>query len=168
MEWLPFSVDTNVFKSTDQNRINKICFSGSMTGPYPDRIFATGKLKPLGLIDVFSNKEKIGNNYVECLRQYVSHLSGASSVDITAAKNFEIMSSGSVLFTNNFTGLKDLFPDNLYVEWNEDNIVDKANYIINNPQEMKIKARDGMLYIREHHTHEKRIEQMLEIIKKDS
>lgn len=166
--WFPFSVDTNIFKpNTNIIRQNKICYSGSLTSPYIDRKEACEKLKQFELIDIFGSREKINNDYITCLQSYVSHLSGATTVDITAAKNFEIMSSGSVLLTNYFTGIEDLFDNNSYVLFNKDNIVDKAMRILNNSDYRKEIASNGINCILKNHTNEIRIKQLIDIIKKE-
>jgi spore maturation protein CgeB len=167
MLWFPFSVDTETFSPSDKERINKICFTGSMTSPYADRIHACDKLKEENLIDVFCKKEKVGANYVQNLKEYISHLNGASIYDITAAKVFEIASSGSILFTNHFTGLEDLFPNDLYVKWDNDNVAEKARYILNNPEEMKIMSQKMVNYTKENHSHFKRTEQLIKILKEN-
>lgn len=166
-EWFPFSVDTKVFKDVGKQRINKICFAGSISPPYPDRIFACNLLTANKCIDVFSNRSKVGKAYVDCLQSYVSHLSGASSYDICCAKNFEIMSSGSLLLTNNFTGLTELFPTESYILWDEYSLLNFAKLILDKEffnAMMKDKIALGIKTINEKHSHSIRIKQLMEII----
>ena len=168
MRWLPFSVDTNSFTPfTERQRHNRICFAGSMSPAYPDRIAATKKLKEHKLIDVFCGREKIGESYVQCLKDYSVHLNGASAYDITAAKVFEITASESVLFTNSFTGLEDLFSSDSYVLWNENNVVDKAKELLNNRDLAFRIAHNGYKETKAKHNHHVRIKEMLQLIKEN-
>ena len=173
-KWLPFSVDTNVFRPNieplESKRIKKLCFVGSYQDPaYRIRFSACNILnKPnVNLIDVYAHKEKCGYQYVDCLRDYISHLSCNSIHNLTSAKMFEIMASGSVLFTNESPGLKELFPDNAYVAYKENlrNLVDKAQEICSNVGQSAEIAKNGVKCIQERHSHDVRIKELLNIIK---
>lgn len=163
--WVPFSVDVDKFKYNLNNRINKICFAGSISPPYPDRIYACAELNNNKLIDIFSSRQKVGDSYVECLQKYIAHLSGSSSYMICCAKNFEIMSCGSLLFTNNFPGLSFLFPKDTYKIWNEHNLIDEARFILNNPEYVKETTKKALTTILEKHTHEIRISEIIKLMK---
>lgn len=165
-KWVPFSVDTNKFLFTkNHSRKNRIAFAGSISPPYPDRIFAINTLEKHKLIDSFASRQKLGRAYIECLQDYVCHLSGASAYDICAAKNFEITSCGAVLLTNNFTGLEQLFNKESYVLWNESNLLDKVNEILNDQELVHHTVNSAYRDILNRHTHEKRIAEIVDIIK---
>lgn len=165
--WLPFSVDETVFKSDNSSRINKICFSGSVTSPYPERRYIIDLLKTHNLIDSFERGEQKDSKYVTNLRQYVSHVSGSSSYDICAAKNFEIMASGSVLFTNYFTGLTKLFPNNSYCLYNLDskNDLSQALRILNDKNYRNQIVQNGLKCIKSKHTNYVRTNELMQILK---
>ena len=172
--WFPFSVDTNIFRPNieplESKRIKKLCFVGSYQDPaYRIRFSACNILKKdnINLIDVFAHKEKCGYQYVDCLRDYIGHLSCNSIHNLTSAKMFEIMASGSVLFTNDSPGVKELFPDNAYVSYKENmqNLVDKAKEICYNAKQSAEIAKAGVKCIQERHSHEVRTNELLNHLK---
>jgi len=191
--WLPFSVDTDIFKPNYSiNRKNLICFSGNKPAHvYPFRHKACEILKTAGIstfIDFdkdvpdslrYSNNNIIKDfdckmkeqDYIKCLQDYVCHLNGSSIYNVTPAKMFEIMSSGSVLFTNENDeyGLKELFDEESYVTYKEDfsDIVIKANRIIKDTSYTKQVAEKGLKCIKERHTKEIRIKEMLNLFRKE-
>jgi hypothetical protein len=165
--WHPFSVDESLFAPIKISRINKICFAGHMTTPYPCRKIVCEKLSDARLIDVFQNREKLDMRYVYCLQQYVSHLSTPSIYDISAAKNFEIMSSGSVLFTPSFSGIDELFPKEAYCEIKIDgsDCVEKARKVLNDEGYRVATVEAGRKCILEKHTNKIRTEELMHILK---
>jgi spore maturation protein CgeB len=168
MRWLPFSVDTTSFTPfTDKDRINKVAFAGSMSRAYLDRIDACNQLTAHSLIDVYGAREKSGDNYVKCLKEYTVHLNGASNYDITAAKVFEITASGSVLFTNQFSGLEELFSKDSYVLWNKDNIIEKANELLNDKDKIISISENGYKETLKKHNHSIRTQEMIKIIEEN-
>ena len=171
-EWFPFSVDTDVFRPNieplESRRIKKLAFVGSYQDPaYRIRQSACNSLQRLGLMDVFARKEKCGYQYIDCLRNYVGHLSCNSIYNLTSAKMFEIMASGSVLFNNDSPGLKELFPDDAYVTYKDNlqNLVDKTKEVCDNPKLAKEIAKNGVKCIQERHSHEVRTNQLLAHLK---
>jgi hypothetical protein len=167
--WHPFSVDETIFCPDDCQRTNKVCFSGHITSPYPERRRFCDLLKNQNLIDVFEHKEKINEKYIKCLQEYVAHLSTASIYDITAAKNFEIMSSGSILITPKFSGIDLLFPEDSYCEINLDgsDIVEKVRKILPGFEYRKNIVDNGLRCIKERHTNKVRTKELIEILEKE-
>lgn len=173
MIWFPFSVDTDVFKpDTEINKINKICFVGNNDpGYYPHRHRISNILNALDLLVIEGNlgNKKYDNDYITCLQSYVSHLSSSSRVDITSAKMFEIMSSGSLLFTNNSKnyGLQKLFPSDTYCTYKEDysDLIEKTNKILFDKDYVKSTTEKAIQCIKEKHTHQIRIGELLNILK---
>lgn len=166
-EWLPFSVDTKVFKPTGKERINKICFAGHFTEPYPERKLACDILDTN--VDIFCHKEKINDDYIKCLQEYVCHLSGSSIYNISAAKNFEIMSSGSLLLTDRFPGIDELFPRDCYCSFKKDgsDIEEKAEIIFNDKDYVRETVEKGVQHIKTYHNNFIRTCQMLSSIKEN-
>jgi spore maturation protein CgeB len=167
--WLPFSVNIDVFKPDPSiSRINKVCFTGSMTGPYSDRIRAIEALQKEGLIDVFPTRVKVGQEYVKTLQSYSICLSGASDYNICAAKNFEIVASGSVLLTNYFSGMEKLFDTRFIVEYGTYDVVQIAKIVLDGSQkEWERVTASGIDHIKRYHTDEIRTKQMIDILKKE-
>lgn len=168
MKWFPFSVDTGTFYTTPANKTFKICFAGSINkDAYKYRYDACEQLKRQGLIDMFTHKQqKHGQDYVECLRSYISHLSCSSTYRLTPAKMFEIMASGSALLTNENDDLKLLFPEGSYYTYKPDasDVVQVAREIIYNPSKRAAVAEAGRKAVIDRHSHDVRIKELLEII----
>ena len=84
---------------------------------------------------------------------------------------FEIMASGSILFTNRDSeyGLKELFPDGSYMTYanNGSDIVVQAKKLLENAAFAEIIAAKGLQAILERHNHGVRTEQLLEFIKQE-
>ena len=168
-KWLPFCVDTNIFKPNNNiERKNKVCFIGHISPPYIHRKEAKKILD--GNLAVFKRKI-FGNKYIKCLQSFTSHLNGSSIYDITAGKMFEIMASGSVLFTNESCryGLRDLFPIDSYCTYKENytDIKQKAKMIINDKDYRLYTTQKALKCIKERHTQEIRGKELIEIINKE-
>lgn len=179
MMWFPFSVDIDMFKpkhsmicrycqrDNKEPRHNKICFAGSTNaGAYLYRNRAIEILKQEKLIDSFQRREKVGYNYVECLQQYVAHLCCSSIYNLTSAKMFEIMASGSVLLTNENADLPLLFEADSYVTYKNDHtdLLEKTRFILNNPEAVERIIDKALLNIKNRHSHTVRINQLIKII----
>ena len=168
MRWLPFAVNTEVFKPNKNiERINKICFCGSKkAAPYKVRREMSEKLKEVKLLD---DKGRVyGNKYVKCLQSYVSHLSCSSSYDLCVGKTLEIAASGSVLLTNTFTGRDKLFntEKRCYMEYKPDgsDIVDVARKVLSDGALVNEITSNAIEYIRDNHTYAHRIKELLGIL----
>lgn len=171
--WLPISVDADLFKPDPKiERVNKLCMSASVVHEiYKWRKMQVETLVPLGLMVDYKEQKKVGNSYVECLKSYVGHGNCSSIYDITPGKIFEIMSSGSVLFTDNTPnyGLQELFSKDCYVTYERDgsDMIEKAKQIVNEPERTKEIALRGRQCILEHHTHAHRIKQMVDLLERE-
>lgn len=165
--WFPFSVDISIFKPSGIQRKNRLCFVGHDTSAYPERKAICSILKNTNTADWFNGQQKINDNYVRCLQEYVAHLSTSSMYNITAAKNFEIMSSGSLLVTDRFSGIDELFPADCYcaIDKNGKDIMQKLHKILTQPEYVRQKVQNGLACIKEKHSNEIRTEQLINIIK---
>ncbi len=168
--WLPMSVDPNIFKPNNRKkRINKICFVGTISNKkyYQYRKRASEILQNEGLLD---NKGKqFEDKYIKCLQSYVCHLSGSSIFNIDPGKIFEIISSGSVLLTDEcFSGMKDLFPDNCYITYKRDysDVISKAKMILNNSRLRKKINKKARKHLLKNHTHKHRAKSLYNVLKK--
>jgi spore maturation protein CgeB len=163
--WLPFSVDINVFHPIEgEPRLNKICYVGSLTSEaYPDRLKAIHTLSSKGYIDVHKAHNEA---YLLILRRYVGYLSSSSLYNITAAKNFEIMASGGVLITNRFSGIDQLFPDGTCIKFLNDHsdLIPQVEKVLRDQEFANDIVKKGLECIKQLHTHEIRIGQLLEIL----
>lgn len=167
--WFPCSVDNKIFKpNSNIERQNKLYFIGGLLPCYIYRKKAIKILKEQNLIKVF--RRAGGQKYIEILQSSISHLNCSSKFHIDTAKMFEIMSSGSVLFTDDGDdyGLKELFPANSYVTYKRDfsDVISKAKKIISKSAFRKRITTRALNCIAKKHTHKVRIKELLKIIEK--
>lgn len=167
MRWFPFSVDTSMFRPVSKPRHQKICFAGSMNHTvYQYRYNACEALRRAHLIDVFANRQKYGIDYIDCLQEWISHISCSSTYRLSSAKMFEIMATGSALFTNENDDLQHLFPPGSYYTYKDDcsNVVRVAREIINDTARREETVKRGLEAIHARHSHQVRINELLGII----
>jgi hypothetical protein len=168
MKWLPFSVDTNTFKDSGYSRIQKIAFVGnSADEAYLYRRTATNKLFDVDLCANYTGSIKVDGYYIDVLQRYLGYISCGSTYEITAAKNFEIMASGGVLFTNSFLGIEKLFPENAYVSYSNNcsDVVEKGKRILFDDAYRTNIVLASKQCIKEKHTHEIRVKEMINLFK---
>lgn len=169
VEFFPFSVDTSVFKPEVGIRKKRFCLAGSgIEGVYVYRLKAAQVLEHSGMIDIFKGMQKEGDKYIHCLKDYISHLSCGSRYSLTPAKTFEIMASGSVLFTNKFMGIEKILDEGSYVTYENDgsDVLDKAKMILEKPDFVKQIISRATNCINKRHTHEIRIKEFFDIVEK--
>jgi len=175
-KYLPWSVDTKVFKYNDQNRENKIGFAGTIdvkndmsgqTSVYVYREKAISVLEQAGVFASSKSYHHINQAYLDYLQKYVGYISCGSLFDLTSAKMWEIMASGGILLTNKMSGLETLFPEGSYITYENDarDAVSKVQSLLKDPfSQEKIRAK-GIESILKNHTHETRCKQLLEMLK---
>lgn len=183
MKFFPFSVDTGYFNSWSTETIikksllslpyvreKKICFVGNCEDEaYKYRKTATDILLNNNLGISYRGSKKINGEYLEVLRKYIGYISCGSTYEICAAKNFEIMASGGVLFTNKFAGIELLFPENSYCSYKNDgsDVLEKGHKLLNDHNYTIEILQNARKCIFQKHTHDIRILEMLEIFKKE-
>lgn len=166
--FFPFSVDTNVFRDKQLERINKISFAGSVNLKYyADRVLAINALRQHGLL-AYNDGLIHDKDYIDNLNTYTIHLSSHSRYSILPAKTFEITSSGSVLFTNynDKSGLEKVFNDTSYLKWEENkkDIVEKALWILTHEKERKKIVESALEDVKTRHSHQIRAKEFIKII----
>jgi len=166
--WFPFSVDTEIFKDRKNPRKSQLALIGHATGPYPIRKRICNYFQSDNLIDIFCKKEKIYNSYISCLQEYLGYISTSSVYNITAAKNFEIMASGGILFTDKFLGIEKLFPNDSYIEIPKDlSILNSlVRDLLNNQDRIHWIKEKALNCILKYHSNFVRTSELLEIIKR--
>jgi len=167
--WLPFSVDTKIFKPDNRrNRENIICFVGnSKSKAYFYRQYAIEHLNNAKLLK-FAGLQK-EHSYLKTLQQYKIYLNGASIYSIDCAKAFEILASGGVLFTNNaYNGFNELF-SNCYITYENDfiDIVDKARDLLQDTELCDTLSKQGREIILKKHAHKHRCQDLLDILNRE-
>ncbi len=180
MQFFPFSVDMETFGcentwcNYENSKIplnftkkNKIGFIGhDQRDVYKYRKIAITELAKKNLVDAYSGTKKIDAEYIQILRQYLAFVSCGSIYEICAAKNFEIMASGGLLFTNKFLGIDKLFPENAYCCYNNDgsDVIEKGKKIIEDKYYRESTILAATRCIKEKHTHEVRTKELIKII----
>ena len=178
MKFLPFSVDMGYFNSWSTEVIYKkeilqlpyirkknICFVGNNEDlAYKYRTNAINTLTKHKLGINFSGFKKINGEYLQVLREYVGYISCGSTYEICAAKNFEIMACGGVLFTNKFSGIDLLFPENSYCSYKNDgsDVLQKAIRVLTDHDYTIEILKNARQCIFQNHTHDVRVKQMLD------
>lgn len=169
--WFPFSVDINLFKPNNLKRLNKISMTGSVTNHvYPCRKMIIDKLSREGLLAEFKGRI-IYNDYIKNLQSHLSHASCSSIFSVNPAKMWEIMASGSLLFTddNSSSGIYELFDKDTFLCYNKDgsDLIQKATWVVNNLDEVKNMTLKARNQIEEKHSHEVRIKELIDILKRE-
>lgn len=170
MKWYPFSVDTKLFHDGAESRIERLAFVGNSSPTvYRCRHRATEILTDCGLCDSYRNNIQIKEKYPQVLRKYIGYISCGSIYEICAAKNFEIMASGGVLFTNRFKGIHRLFDPDCYCAYvykddKHNNIVEMTQQLVSDSSYRDSIRQNAFQCIQDLHTHEIRIEQLNSIL----
>ena len=168
VRFFPFSVDTSVFKPGKIDRVNTIAMVGSTADPvYKHRVNACKELSKHGLATTWGDKTVTGDAYILNLQSYTSHISCSSTYDITPAKMFEIMASGSVLFTNRFCGIDSVFDQGTYVDFSTDmsDVVEKGKRILDDSDFRSKIVNNAMKCIYARHTNDIRCKELIRHIK---
>lgn len=182
MQFLPFSVDMSTFNQwsttvvhkdktlhlTPQNQRQwKFAFVGNdADAAYIYRRTATTKLCDAKLGVTYTGSKKVDGEYIQVLREYAGYTACGSTYEICAGKNFEVMASGGVLFTNKFLGIDLLMPPNCYLSYKNDasDVVEQGRKLLNDPAFAKELVDNGTAWIMEHHTHKTRTKELLAIL----
>ena len=169
--WFPCSVNTDIFKPNPLIKREPLICSllyGFAPEVYPYRRMATKILEKEKLTKDYRYYLK-DKKYPECLQSYISHINCSSIHHIDTAKMFEIMASGSVLFTDEGDdyGLQKLFPKNTYCTYNRNgnDVLFKGKKIINETAYRDYLTANGLQCINKKHTHNIRANELINIIK---
>jgi hypothetical protein len=158
--WLPCSVDTNVFYPKNTNRINKIAFIG-----HYDK---ANKILSLPLIKKYLGfcGTRYDNEYIDILQKYKIYLNYSYNTSIDNARAFEILASGGILLTNQCNnGFQDLFGEQSFFTYENNDIIAKINFILNNKNLQQIYIDNALKIITTKHTHQCRGQYLLNTIK---
>jgi spore maturation protein CgeB len=165
--WFPFSVDTSIFYPQNKTRINKVCFVGNNKSS--SYYFRTKAIEILEKNNMLDNKYlQFESDYINCLQNYTVYLSGSSIFTIDCAKAFEIIASGGILLTNAcYNGFPSLFNNN-FITYNNDflNLANECKAILTNTNQQKQIIDSNLKLIHSFHTHEKRCQDLINILNK--
>jgi len=143
-------------------KVNDVGFCGNINnrGEWLNLINYNCKLK----VDEFV----IGNDMVEAINKYKIHFNRNISDDLNY-RTFETLGCQTFLLTNHTPGLDELFEvgKHLITYDSTDDLIQKINYYLNNDIERNEIAKNGYEHVINNHTYLKRMEQLMEILKKE-
>lgn len=160
--WLPLGCDTEIHKKTTETKLYDVGFVGSV---FP----GTRREKLLNKIN-----EKINVHYERCFWLDMSDVFSKSKIVFNNAINndlnmrlFEVMSTGSFLLTDlaKNSAQDILFTDKVdYGLYEDDNIIDKVLYYLNNEKEREEIAKNGQRKVHKAHQYAHRADDLLNVI----
>ena len=158
--WVPNSFDDELIKKIDSPKKYLIGFCGNYVNRKP---LLDALQKEINLhTDIFV----IGDDMVEAINSYHIHFNANIANDINY-RSFETIGCGTMLMTNynkqyEKLGFKDF--ENCVFYHSMDDIINKYNYLKDNPEEIK-KIADAGYELSKKHTYKKRLEQVLDLFK---
>ena len=158
--WVPNSFDDELMKKIDSPKKHLIGFCGNYVNRKP---LLDSLQKEINLhTDIFV----IGDDMVEAINSYHIHFNANIANDINY-RSFETIGCGTMLMTNynkqyEKLGFKDF--ENCVFYHSMDDIINKYNYLKDNPEEIK-KIADAGYELSKKHTYKKRLEQVLDLFK---
>lgn len=158
--WVPNSFDDELIKKIDSPKKHLIGFCGNYVNRKP---LLEALQKEINLhTDIFV----IGDDMVEAINSYHIHFNANIANDINY-RSFETIGCGTMLMTNynkqyEKLGFKDF--ENCVFYHSMDDIINKYNYLKDNPEEIK-KIADAGHELSKEHTYKKRLEQVLDLFK---
>lgn len=180
--WLPFSVDrrrySGLARRAHSSRCPKVSFAGTAF-QFPDlyrkRIAAIKALDSAGVlatprvVDRDSGRLQMitGSGYQKFLSRYKFGLTCGGTCNFMTAKYFQIPASGSILVCSDTHGLE-LFPEDLYLVFDEKNIDDlisKVSFYNKNKKYAEEVASKLTGFVLKNHNNKIRGQQLLGIIK---
>ena len=188
--WVPWSVDTKLFKSKTpwNKRKYDVTFIGSVFDVYHLRKLIVEKLPHIDLpitrfigtapsgeiwtwaIDKLQKTHYVGQRYAELLDQSKILIFGSSIYRYPILKYFEGMASGCLVMANEPTRARQLglVDKSTYIEINEDNWERKLEqYLLPDRMEAESIAKIGYDTAHKFHSHEFRAKEFIEILEKN-
>lgn len=175
--WLPFSMNEDDFTEYQRvklrHRIKSIGFVGRGAGArmrgasvYQNRFKCINALQKFELIKV---EGKVGHEkYPASIAKYFCCLSDCGRLHSPPAKTFEIMGSGTLLYTDPFKGFRSLFGQNevcVFYKNDRSNVVEKAKQItVMDVDELQTIVDTGVKIVNQKHLDTHRITELKYII----
>ena len=165
-EWLPFSVDTNIYKKTTFKKLYDVLTSSSQRSDvYPNRPKVNRLVKQLKLKAV--TKKVIHHKYIDCINKTKICIISTNVFNSPNMKFTEFTSCGSFVLSDKPADMEELgFKDteHLVLYKNMKDLQKKIKYYLTNERERELIAKQGMKFTRKNHSHTVRVKQMLEYI----
>jgi hypothetical protein len=110
----------------------------------------------------------IGNEMVDAINSYKIHFNRNIADDLNY-RTFETLGCNTFLLTNKTPGFNQLFIDGMHLVTyaNEFDLIEKINFFLQNEKERNLISNQGYNHVKKHHTYEKRMEYLIEILKEN-
>lgn len=166
-KWLPFSVDTNMYKKFNLPKIYDVLTSATTRSDvYPNRIKINKLVNKMALKSI--QKRVVHHHYIKTINQSKICIISTNIFNSPNMKFTEFTSCGSFVLSDEPADMKQLgFKDGdhliLYKDLND--LKDKIKYFLKNEKEREEIAKNGMNFTRKNHNNKLRVQQFLKIIK---
>jgi len=166
-EWLPFSVDTNIYKKTDLAKVyDVITSSTSRADIYPNRIPVKQLVKSMNLKAVTGRVTH--GEYVRYINKSKIAIISTNVFNSPNMKFTEFTSCGTFVLADKPQDFDELgFKDGEHLVLYKDisDLKDKIKYYLNHDEEREEIAINGMNFVRKNHNNVVRVNQFTNIIK---
>ena len=177
IEWLPWSVDTRVFRDYGFERVHDVTFLGDVTPSYPLRQKIVKMLPKMADISFFTKKhprdwnlnpekDLFKENYAKVLAKSRIFIFDSSILNYPVAKYYEGMACNTLVMAPMPHDGEALHfkPGFNFVDVNEDNFLEKIRYYLRYENERKEIAARGCETIRDYHTVVIRARQLIDYL----
>jgi spore maturation protein CgeB len=175
--WLPWSVDTSVFRDYGFKRKYDVTFLGSVNPYYPLRQRILETLSKIPNINFFTKKHPgqwglnprkhlIREKYAKVITQSKILIFGTSILNYPVSKFFEGMACNTLVMAPMPLDGEDLHfhPGFNFVEINKENFVEKIKYYLRHENERQEIAKRGVETVKRYHTVEIRAKQLVDYL----
>jgi spore maturation protein CgeB len=158
--WLPYAADSTIYKPYDVNIIYDLVFVGNfIPGLHDERIKLLDRLKKNFNIAIFQNVwlDKVARIYSSSKMIFNRSINGDLNMRV-----FEAMACGRLLITDMANGILDIFENKKHmVIYNNSDLEEIVRYYLANEDERAKIAKAGMEEVRQKHTYDVRLKEML-------
>lgn len=167
----------------NEQPINKMCFTGhTMASFYPLRDYVLKNCDPEKYFrprhpgyHPTNRKEMnkhpdfyVDDKYAELLHSYLCHFNSCTINKFTTFKFLETTATGSLAISNSCEDMKKMgyLPSVHYVEVTKENVLDKINYVLNNPDKFNDMRKKAQQVTLSNHMMSHRIQQIKDVIRR--
>jgi len=167
--WLPFSVDTKIYRKMNIPKIHDVLTSASTrVDVYPNRKKVNSLVKEMGLKAVTGRV--VHQKYIKAINQSKICIISTNVFNSPNMKFTEFMSCGTFVLSDKPSDMKYLgFKDgeHFIIYKNLKDLREKIRYYLKNEKEREGIAKNGMKFVRKSHNNDVRIENMLNKIHRE-
>jgi len=168
-KWLPFSVDTNIYKKSKLPKLYDVLTSSSVRNDvYPNRKKVNRLVAKKKLTAV--TKRIVHEKYINAINQSKICIISTNIFDSPNMKFTEFTSCGTFVLADKPADMEQLgFQDgkHLVLYSGMDDLKDKINYYLSHDTERESIAKQGIEFTRKNHNHTVRVQEMMFSINKE-